>query len=371
MSIRKCFLIFAIFFLFITEGLSQTEIQKSAQRILQASFKAEPSVPARGLIGLKNGKVIFVSVVGHLSTEKVIPFSKDTPFRIASNTKTYLAARYFQLFENNELAPTDTIDKLLDSDTLKGLFEAGYLVDQITLSQLLGHTAGLRDHATSDSYFQQILAQTGRQWTAKEQINLMLSLGKPLFEPGSAHKYSDTGYVLLGQILERKYRLQLSQVVMQGLSSKGAPTASTWWEFYQSSPETALPRSRQYLTGGDVSDWHPSVDLHGGGGLVSSLYEMALFTDMLFDNAFFDKAETLNAMTNASAVPAPEKYRFGLTVADVAGHTAIGHSGFWGTVSYYFPDFDITIAGVVTDQTGYKRMQSDIEKIVGVISASK
>lgn len=364
MLIRKLYFILVIFVTYTCEIFASDDLHNAAEQLLEASYAAEPAVPARGLIGIKNGEVIFRSVVGHLSKEKQSAFTQHTPFRIASNTKTYLAVRYFQLFENDQLAPTDTLDKLLDSHTLLALTKAGYLVDKITLSQLLGHNAGLRDHATSDTYFQQILAQTNKQWTAKEQVELMLNLGEPLFEPGSAHKYSDTGYVLLGQILERKYRLQLSQLVMQGIINKGAVTKSTWWEFYQTPPATALPRVRQYLSGADVTDWHPSFDLHGGGGLVSSLYEMGLFTDMLFDNAFFDRASTLKNMSAASDVPAPDKYRFGLTVSDIAGYTALGHSGFWGTVSYYFPDFDVTIAGVVTDQAGYKRMQSDIKELV-------
>lgn len=91
---------------------------------------------------------------------------------------------------------------------------------------------------------------------------------------------------------------------------------------------------------------------------------MASFTELLLNGKVFKKPETLNLMLNSSAHPAPDEYHYGILVKSFGEHKALGHSGFWGMVSFYLPKLDITVAGVVTEQSGYKKMLLNIEELI-------
>ena len=78
----------------------------------------------------------------------------------------------------------------------------GYDLNKITIRHLLTHTAGLFDHAGSNTYIEKVFADPFHEWTRTEQVQGCVDWGDPLFEPGEQFSYSDTGYILLGEIIE-------------------------------------------------------------------------------------------------------------------------------------------------------------------------
>ena len=56
---------------------------------------------------------------------------------------------------------------------------------------------------------------------------------------------------------------------------------ATWWEIMEPRPDTAAPRAHQYLGATDCTDFHPSIDLYGGGGLVTDVTDLARFMRLL------------------------------------------------------------------------------------------
>jgi D-alanyl-D-alanine carboxypeptidase len=115
-------------------------------------------------------------------------------------------------------------------------------------------------------------------------------------------------------------------------------------------PATAGPRIRQYLGRRDGNEVDPSFDLFGGGGLVSSATDLALFWKALFAGGVFENPSTLEAML--TTVPAAERGESGLGVfrRQFNGTWAWSHSGFWGTFALHVPETGVMMTGAVNQQ---------------------
>jgi D-alanyl-D-alanine carboxypeptidase len=290
----------------------------------------------------------------------------ETPLRIASNTKTYVAATALRLVEKGLLDLDASLAVTGDPAYLEVLAELGYRTDEITVRHLLMHVAGMPDHA-DDAYAAVVMGDPAHVWSRVEQVRLLAEREPPLGAPGTVYRYSDTGYVILGDILERATHRDLAGLVRAELRLNRFP--STWWERQEDAPAGVEMRAHQYVEGTPVSDIDPSADLFGGGGLLASTRDLATFMRTLFDGGVFDEEKTLELMRNAPGHPSPERYRIGLQPqvlpdGDSAGTVVLGHNGFWGTIAWYVPDRDVAIAGAVLDRAGLPALFELMSQIV-------
>lgn len=280
----------------------------------------------------------------------------QTPVRIASNTKTYVAAAYLRLWERGVVALDDPIEALIDPAFNTLLTEDGYRTDLITPRHLLMHNAGMPDHA-DDSYVEAVFEDTQRQWTRGEQVAFLTAHHDPLGPPGDVFVYSDTGYILLGHMIERATGETLAAAVRRLLRFEALGLDQTWWEQVERPAANVTARAHQYLGEIDTTGFNASLDLYGGGGLVASPRDMARFWRALFRGEVFEDAATLSLMTGAPGQADPDRYRLGLFIESIDGQTAYSHSGFWGTYALYLPERDIAIAAVVLNQSGFGEMR--------------
>jgi D-alanyl-D-alanine carboxypeptidase len=125
------------------------------------------------------------------------------PFRIASNTKTFTAAATLRLVEQGAIGLDDPLAERASPELVALLRQDGYAVDAITIRQLLQHTSGLYDYAEDPNDEAEVTADPGRRWIRADQVREATRLGDPLGPPGQQFAYSDTGYILLGDIIER------------------------------------------------------------------------------------------------------------------------------------------------------------------------
>src|SRR5205807_7846965 len=109
------------------------------------------------------------------------------------------------------------------------------------------------------------------------------------------YSYADTGYVILGEIVERTTGKPLPAAVSDLLKLKSLGIRSTYFESLEPPPPGALPRAHQYLGAADIHDIDPSFDLYGGGGQVSTTADLSRFFKALFQGRVFDHPETLAA----------------------------------------------------------------------------
>ncbi len=283
------------------------------------------------------------------------PLSPETPVRIASNTKTFVAATLLRMYERGEIDLDASIVELADPDHLAILRRDGYRVENITIRHLLSHSAGIYDQGSDPRFIPAVLANPARRWSRAELLALATEYGDPLSEPGSAYAYSDAGYILLGGIVERQSGLPLAAAVRLLLDFEKIGLASAWWESIERPPAEAEPRARQFLRGVDGTDVDPSYDLYGGGGLVMSARDLATFMAALMEGRVFDRPETLALMLEAGPHQGSDRYRMGLQAKVYDGVTIYYHSGFWGTGVYYNPVNRRAAAGVTTEQLAFRQ----------------
>ncbi|WP_257152595.1 serine hydrolase, partial [Bacillus sp. AFS059628] len=123
------------------------------------------------------------------------PMKTDFRFRIGSVTKTFIATVLLQLSGENRLNLDDSIEKWLP-----GVIQGnGYDGNQITIRQILNHTSGIADYMNSKDFD---IMDTKKSYTAEEFVKMGISL-PPEFAPGKGWSYSNTGYVLLGILIEK------------------------------------------------------------------------------------------------------------------------------------------------------------------------
>lgn len=267
-------------------------------------------------------------------------------FRVASVTKTFTAASILRLYEKGKIKLAEPINRYLPEEYNAILETDGYSTNIITVRQLLTHTSGIYDYGTDLRYYAAVLSNSAHHWTRTEQIQAAIKWGKPYFEPGKGFHYSDTGYILLGEMIERLSGKPLGKAYRILLDFKKLGLNETYLETLETAPAGVKSVSHPYLGETDTIDFDPSFDLYGGGGLVSSTEDLARFYRALLNGKVFRRGSTLQTMlavppTNENALGGG--YAMGIARRKIAGNLCWGHSGFWGTHSYYCPEPDITV----------------------------
>jgi D-alanyl-D-alanine carboxypeptidase len=332
-----------IWFLLCVTMQHTTPLSHRLQAVVDSFLAENPQAPGMvvHLIDPRHGlDRSFVS--GFASMEKTQPLTSDHCFRLASNTKTYVAAAVLKKVEQGAWRLDDSIEHLLrDVELIGWLKQDGYDVSRMTLVQLLSHTSGLNEHTSDERFFTKLLTDPQHQWHPKEQVKACMDWCDPVGAPGERHAYSDTGYVLLGLLLTQETPgVTLGQTVRQLLDFETLGLTQTYWEQMEPTPAGEM-RAHQYIHDLDTTDWNPSFDLFGGGGLISTARDMAWFLRQLMQGKVFAEKATLATMKEAGS----HGYRLGLIRFDFQPHEGFGHLGFWNTFAVHFPDADLTVAG--------------------------
>jgi D-alanyl-D-alanine carboxypeptidase len=282
------------------------------------------------------------------------PMTADRPVRLASNAKTFIAAAVLRLWEEGELDLDDPIAAHLSTEHTDMLRGDGYDTDAITVRHLLTHTSGIFDHTGPPVYVESILSDPQHRWTRTEQVTGAVEWGDPHAPPGEIYTYCDTGYILLGEVVERAAERPMGLAVRDLVGYSNLGMDSTWWEILEGPPVGVPDRAHQFLDDLDVTGFDPSYDLYGGGGVVSTVGDLARFWRGLFSTGVFERAETLDTMlttidgaraladASSRALP-PGAYRMGVWEIEVEGYATYRHTGFWGTLATYVPELDLVV----------------------------
>jgi D-alanyl-D-alanine carboxypeptidase len=306
-----------------------------------------------------------------------------TPVRIASNTKTFIAAAVLRLHEEGKLDINDSIADHLPEEYVTMLEDDGYDTRAIALRDLLNHTSGLFDHTSGDRYTAMLMADPMHRWTRIEQVRGAVNWGDPHGAPGEYYTYCDTGYVLLGAVIEQADGRPMAEAVRKLLEFERLGLVSTWWETLEPQPDWLPDRAHQFLGDIDTFGFDPSYDLYGGGGLVSTVGDLARFYRALFEGQVFKESGTRHLMmtTDDHAQPLPGAseralppgaYRMGIWEVQVEGFETYRHTGFFGTLATYVQDLDLVVTAATNqNQDGGARddLAHDAIKLVSEASA--
>ena len=319
------------------------------QAELEATLASDSSLP--GIIATVRGPRLgldWSGACGAVNLGATNGLTTHHAFRVASVTKPFTAAVALRLFELDQLSLFAPIEHYLQVDVRTALRANGYAPDRITFYHLLTHSSGMRDHAGRTSNFiSQLQSDPTHQWTHEEQIAQCMDMGGPLSEPGTHFFYSDTAYVILGDLLEHVTGQPLHTLMRELLKFDEQGLNQTHFERYEETPPWQH-RAGQYLGTLDVSTIDCSADLSGGGGLISTTDELATFMRALALGEVFDRPETLSiGLTTPSLVfvPQVDSLHSALMRGRFIGREpAWMHGGAWGVSAGYCPACDMSWA---------------------------
>ena len=269
-------------------------------------------VPGASLLVIKDGKAVLDRSYGLANLEDDDKATPATNYRLASVSKQFTAAAILLLAEQGRLKLDDPVRRWLP--TLPETTSA------VTLRQLLDHTGGLVD------YEDLIPPGTTGQVSDNDVLRMLSATSKTYFAPGTAYRYSNTGYVLLGLVVERasgySLPLYLKQQIFQPLGmdhtllyEKGGPEVDDRAYGY-SEVNGQWTRTDQSVTSAT----------RGDGGIYSSVEDLAKWDAALYDNRLLSDASRKLAFSphvKVTGEPYEASYGYGWRIT---GDT-LWHSG--------------------------------------------
>jgi D-alanyl-D-alanine carboxypeptidase len=294
--------------------------------------------PGAAVALVVDGEPVLVDGIGSRDLGRAEPLGADERFYLYSVTKTLLAVAALRLVEEERLDLDGPIQATLPEVPLR---------QPVTVRQLLNHTGGLPDYAATREYADDLRADPGAPWTADEFLARTLWQGLR-FPPGHGWAYSNIGYLLVRQAIERvarrSLREALSDLIFEPLGLRRTAVAETLDDTRCLAPGYTAELDRDGRLHDVSRRYHPGWVSHGV--VSSSAPEVAQILEALFAGRLLGPA-LLAEMLEAVAVPgthpmiAKPGYGLGLMVdlGSVGGRVA-GHGGEgpgYSTAAFHFP----------------------------------
>ncbi len=303
---------------------SQTSTQRDRSSVKQA-MRDTLQLGYPGILAKtsKGGKTWgYAAGVADLNTKK--PMKTDFRFRIGSVTKTFTATVVLQLAGENRLNLDDSIEKWLP-----GVIQGnGYDAKQITVRQMLNHTSGIAEYSKSK---EADFTNPKRIYTAEELVKIGLS-APPDFAPGTGWSYSNTGYVLLGMLIEKvtgnSYAEEIENRIIEPLelSNTFLPGNSSVIPGTKHARGYVQPDGASELK--DVTYYNPSIG-SSAGDMISTADDLNKFFSSLLGGKLL-KEQQLKQMLTTVPTGIAEIGRYGLGIYETKlpnGVSIWGHSG--------------------------------------------
>lgn len=293
----------------------------------------------------KDGNIIMEKGYGMANKEEGLPNQQDTKFQIASISKTFAATAIMQLEEKGLLSVQDPLSKY---------FPELPHSDSITLHHLLSHSSGYVEYLQSKEF------EFDHKYAKEEIISLFKD--EPLnFTPGEKFSYSNSGFFLLGMIVEKVSGQSYEDYIAENIF---VPAGMVHSSFSVANPQELAVG---YVKGEKGPKVDPSMAF-AAGDIISTAGDVYLFDQALRANQLL-KAETQNKMYTVYSSRFPYQYGYGWYVLETFGHRNVSHSGGYpnGFRNYLtrYIDEDLTII-VLSNQmeTDSKALTRELASIV-------
>jgi D-alanyl-D-alanine carboxypeptidase len=268
--------------------------------------------PAISVAVVENGRIAYAHAFGvaDLATNRAA--TPETRFRIASVTKMFTAVSVMQLVQGGRVR--------LDAPLATYLPSAPH-ASEVTIRQLLNHTSGIWNYGDE-------AIRSGRVATpATPAAIVAYAADKPLDQvPGSKFDYSNTGYVLLGLVVEAVAHQPLAAYEREHIFAPAGMRDTT-----SGDPPAGAPVAVGYMdaTGTAATRYSPSW-FYADGDIVSTASDVARFDIALMSGRLVSPATFAEMQSSAVAAPslAPNaRYGLGVTLFPVGGVTLVEHHG--------------------------------------------
>ena len=287
---------------FFTAGYSQTLDKAKLDRFFDRL--AEKNKAMGSLTIAKDGSVLYTRVIGYSQidgTEKK-PLSTDSRFRIGSITKMFTAVMILQMVEERKLKLSDTLDKF---------FPQIPNAQKITIAQILRHRSGIPNSRPTSK----------TNAVTKDEVLALIAKGTPDFEPGTKHSYSNSGYFILGLIVEKLAAKSYAEALDERIASRIGLK-----DTYAATGDIDVNKNETHAYFHFGGEWKQMTEIHssilfGGGQIVSTPNDLAKFIHALFGLKLISQ-ESLKQMKTMR-----DGDGLGMTTFTFAGKTFYGESG--------------------------------------------
>ncbi|MDZ3822350.1 MAG: serine hydrolase domain-containing protein [Pseudoxanthomonas sp.] len=309
-------------------------IEAAARSLLESSVP-DATGPGMAVLLARGDTVLFRGARGMASIELGVPLSPDHVFRIGSVTKQVAAAGLLKLVDEGKVALDDPLSKYLPDFPNGGA---------ITVAQLLNHTSGIKSYTGIAGYMDQ---EIRRDLDTGALIAVFAD--HPVdFAPGEGWNYNNSGYVLVGAVIEKASGMAwdrwLERSLFRPLAMERTRSGAT--------RAVIAGHASGYSAGGDgghtVAAPLSMTQPHAAGALVSTV------DDLWRWNRALHGGQVLSAPTYArmiapegKAAEPPQRYGYGIQAGTVRGRPVLEHGGgINGFISLlmYVPEGDITVA---------------------------
>jgi CubicO group peptidase (beta-lactamase class C family) len=270
--------------------------------------------PGASVLVVRDGRPVFVKSYGLAVLDGRIPATPETNYRLASVTKQFTAMSIMILVERGQLSLDDSLTKIFPGFPAYGA--------KVTVRHLLTHTSGLV------AYEDLMDSTDARQVRDRDVLAMMASVDSTYFPPGSAYRYSNSGYAMLAMIVEKvsgkTFQEFLEENIFRPLGMKRSVA-------FVKGVNTVPSRAFGYTPGGNGfkdTDQSTTSAVLGDGGIYTSVADMfrwdqALYTEKLVSAAMLKLAFTSATLTSGEKTG----YGFGWNVGEYRGHHRVFHDG--------------------------------------------
>jgi CubicO group peptidase (beta-lactamase class C family) len=310
---------------------------------------------------VRHGQVLARFPAGKADEAKNIPNRPDTIFRIASVSKQFTAMLALKLQDQGKVKLDDKVCPYLVPTYIKACPAAW---GPITVREVLVHTSGIPDISEMPDFFTKLDQPT----TTKEIISRFVN--KPLdFKPGTGWKYSNSGYILAGAIIEKVTGRSYGEVLRQQITD---PLQLQHTGYSETDPPDGWAKG--YLTAGKPAGHINGSQANAAGGVYTTADDMARWDRSFGANLVAPPATVKLAFTSQVDCPSggcldspSSGYAFGWLVDRLNGHRYLYHPGLlegYHASNVYLPDDDIAVVALSnvqdTDVNGIARHLAEL-----------
>lgn len=344
---KKRRLYLAVFIILFITMVCQKETTGPSQKTDQLfSNLISKDEPGAAVLVIRDNQTVFKKGYGVAELRTLRPIGSQTNFRLASLTKAFTAASIMLLVREGKLSYEHRL-----TDIFLGFPEYG---QQIKIRHLLHHTSGLPDYEDLMSPYHGTKPVEEIQIKDQEVLALLQQTKSGKFLPGSHWAYSNSGYVLLGLIVEKISGQPFPEFLRQRIFERlGMENTVAYVRGQNEVSNRAFGHSKrngQWLE----TDQSPTSATLGDGGIYSSLEDLAKWDEAWRSNKLLNEEEIKLALTPV-IVPGrgpiepdetPAAYGFGWFLNSWKGHRRIWHYGEtrgFRTAVHRFPDEKLTV----------------------------
>ena len=308
--------------------------------VIAPHFKAD--APGGTVIVVKDGKTVLRKAYGMADVGKGARMTPDMALRLGSITKQFTAAGILMLAEEGKLSVDDDITKYLPDYPTQG--------KKITIEHLLTHTSGIVSYTSQPGF----RARMTQDLSVAQMIDSFKN--EPLeFEPGSRYRYNNSGYFLLGAIIEKISGQPYAKFVEQRIFVPLGMTHTAYEGFERSKGPAAAGHTAAehgYAPPIRVSMSQP----YAAGALVSTVDDLARWDAAIGSGKLLKPASWNKAFTSYRLSDDKEtNYGYGWEVTQLQGVPAIGHGGGipgFSTYAMRVPEQKLYVAVLTNSDSG-------------------